>query len=152
MSETPHAYATIAGWSDMDANAHMANFAYLNKCVDSRMSFFKLNGFPVTEFAKRRIGPVVRRDELDYFREVGLHELITVTLALGGIAADGSRFRLVNEVILADGRVAARIRSEGGWLDLVARKLIAPPEDLRVALAAMPHAPDFEELPSSIRK
>ena len=152
MSESPHVYATIAGWADMDANAHMANFAYLNKCVDSRMSFFKLNGFPVTEFAKRRIGPVVRRDELEYFREVGLHEPITVTLALGGIAADGSRFRLVNEVILADGRVAARIRSEGGWLDLAARKLIAPPEDLRMALAAMPHAPDFEELPSSIRK
>ncbi len=152
MSETPHAYVTIAGWADMDANAHMANFAYLNKCVDSRMSFFKLNGFPVTEFAKRRIGPVVRRDALDYFREVGLHEPITVTLALGGIAADGSRFRLVNEVILADGRVAARIQSEGGWLDLVARKLIAPPEDLRAALAAMPHAADFEELPSSIRK
>jgi acyl-CoA thioester hydrolase len=152
MSETPHAYVTIAGWADMDANAHMANFAYLNKCVDSRMSFFKLNGFPVTEFAKRRIGPVVRRDELEYFREVGLHEPITVTLALGGIAPDGSRFRLVNEVILSDGRVAARIRSEGGWMDLVARKLIAPPEDLRAALAAMPHAPDFQELPSSIRK
>lgn len=152
MSETPHAYVTIAGWADMDANAHMANFAYLNKCVDSRMSFFKRNGFPVTEFAKRRIGPVVRRDELEYFREVGLHEPITVTLALGGIAPDGSRFRLVNEVILSDGRVAARIRSEGGWMDLVARRLIAPPEDLRAALAAMPHAPDFQELPSSIRK
>jgi acyl-CoA thioester hydrolase len=116
------------------------------------MSFFKLNGFPVTEFAKRRIGPVVRRDELEYFREVGLHEPITVTLALGGIAPDGSRFRLVNEVILSDGRVAARIRSEGGWLDLVTRKLIAPPEDLHAALAAMPHAPDFQELTSSIRK
>ena len=45
-------------------------FAYLNKCVDARMGFFKQNGFPVTEFAKRRIGPVVRRDELEYFREV----------------------------------------------------------------------------------
>jgi acyl-CoA thioester hydrolase len=152
MSTEPYAHATIAGWADMDANAHMANFAYLNKCVDSRMSFFKKAGFPVTEFAKRRIGPVVRRDELEYFREVGLHESITVTLALGGLAPDGSRFRLVNEVILADGRVAARIRSEGGWMDLVARKLIAPPEDLRVALAAMPHAPDFQDLPSSIKK
>ncbi len=152
MSGELHSHSTIAGWADMDANAHMANFAYLNKCVDSRMSFFKKSGFPVTEFAKRHIGPVVRRDELEYFREVGLHEPITVTLALGGIAPDGSRFRLVNEVLLADGRVAARIRSEGGWMDLIARKLIVPPADLHAALAAMPHAPDFEELPSSIRK
>ncbi|MEX1993042.1 MAG: thioesterase family protein [Steroidobacteraceae bacterium] len=152
MSAEPHSHATIAGWADMDANSHMGNFAYLNKCVDSRMSFFKQAGFPVTEFAKRRIGPVVRRDELEYFREVGLHEPITVTLALGGIASDGSRFRLVNEVLLADGRVAARIRSEGGWLDLVARKLIAPPEDLLAALNAMPHTAEFETLPSSLKK
>ena len=152
MSAGPHLHATIASWADMDANAHMGNFAYLNKCVDSRMSFFKQAGFPVTEFAKRRIGPVVRRDELEYFREVGLHEPITVTLALGGIAPDGSRFRLVNEVLLADGRVAARIQSEGGWLDLVARKLIAPPEDLLTALNAMPRTAEFETLPSSLKK
>lgn len=152
MSAGPHSHATIAAWADMDANAHMGNFAYLNKCVDSRMSFFKQAGFPVTEFAKRRIGPVVRRDELEYFREVGLHEPITVTLALGGIAPDGSRFRLVNEVLLADGRVAARIRSEGGWLDLVARKLIAPPADLLAALNAMPRTAEFETLPSSLKK
>ena len=37
-------------------------------------------------------------------------------------------------------------------MDLAARKLIAPPDDLREALAAMPHAADFERLPSSIRK
>jgi acyl-CoA thioester hydrolase len=152
MSAGPYSHATIAAWADMDANAHMGNFAYLNKCVDSRMSFFKQAGFPVTEFAKRRIGPVVRRDELEYFREIGLHEPITVTLALGGIAPDGSRFRLVNEVLLADGRVAARIQREGGWLDLVARKLIAPPEDLLAALNAMPRTAEFEALPSSLKK
>jgi acyl-CoA thioester hydrolase len=75
-----------------------------------------------------------------------------VTLALAGMADDGSRFRLVNEILKADGRLAARVRCEGGWMDLVARKLIAPPEDLREALAAMPHTADFERLPSSIRK
>ena len=63
---------TVAGWGDMDVNAHMENVAYLNKCVDSRMSFFSENGFPATEFARRRIGPVMRRDEIDYFREVAL--------------------------------------------------------------------------------
>ncbi len=144
--------STMAGWADMDANAHMANFAYLNKCVDARMGFFEKHGFPVTEFAKRRIGPVVRRDELEYHREVGLLEPITVTLVLAGMAADGSRFRLVNEVLKGDGRLAARIRSEGGWMDLAARKLVAPPDDLREALAAMPLAAEFETLPSSIRR
>jgi len=143
--------ATVAGWGDMDANAHMANVAYMNKCVDSRMSFFTQNGFPATEFARRRIGPVVRRDEIDYYREVALLEPITVTLALGGCAPDGSRFRLVNEVVRADGKVAARVRTEGGWLDLEARKLIAPPPEILMALQRLTRSDDFEELQSSLR-
>ncbi|HEU5467922.1 MAG TPA: thioesterase family protein [Steroidobacteraceae bacterium] len=152
MSASAFSIVAVAGWADMDANGHMANFAYLNKCVDARMGFFKARGFETNEFAKRRIGPVVRRDEMEYHREVGLLEPLTVTLALAGMAPDGSRFRLVNEVLKGDGRLAARIRSEGGWMDLVARKLIAPPDDLREALAAMPQAVEFEMLPSSIRK
>ena len=143
--------ATVAGWGDMDANAHMSNVAYMNKCVDSRMSFFTQNGFPATEFARRRIGPVVRRDEIDYYREVALLEPITVTLALGGCAPDGSRFRLVNEVVRADGKVAARVRTEGGWLDLEARKLIAPPPEIMTALQRLSRSDDFEELQSSLR-
>ena len=143
--------SSLAGWGDMDANAHMANVAYLNKCVDARMSFFTQNGFPATEFAKRRIGPVVRRDEIEYFREVALMEPITVTLKLGGCAPDGSRFRLVNEVLRADGKVAARVCTEGGWLDLSARRLIAPPPELLAALQRLPYSDDFEKLQSSLR-
>lgn len=152
MSGAVFSIQSIAGWAEMDANAHMANTAYLSKCVDARMSFFKQNGFPVTEFAKRQIGPVVRRDELEYFREIALMEPITITLALASIAPDGSRFRLVNEILAEDGKLAARITSEGGWLDLATRKLIAPPQDLLAALTAMPRTPAFEDLPSSLRK
>jgi len=152
MTGKPFSIATVAGWADMDANAHMGNFAYLNKCVDARMSFFSQHGFPVTEFAKRRIGPVLRRDEVEYHREIGLFEPITVTLEIAGMAPDGSRYRLVNRILKADGALAARVRCEGGWMDLVGRKLIAPPEDLLAALSAMPSAAEFESLPSSVRK
>lgn len=151
MSAKPFSIETVAGWADMDANAHMANVAYLYKCVDARMSFFQHCGFSVGDFARRRLGPVVRRDEIEYYREVGLLERLTVTLALGGMAEDGSRFRLVNEVLKADGQRAARIVSEGGWLDLAARKLITPPADLMATMNAMPRTADFETLPSSIR-
>jgi acyl-CoA thioester hydrolase len=152
MTQKAFAISTFAAWADMDANAHMANVAYLSKCVDARMSFFKQHGFPVTEFAKRQIGPVVRRDELEYYREIGLLEPIKVTLEIAGMAPDGSRFRLRNEILTEDGKRAARVTSEGGWLDLAKRKLIAPPADLLEALSAMPQATEFERLPSSIRK
>ena len=152
MTRKAFSISTFAAWADMDANAHMANFAYLNKCVDARMGFFMQHGFPVSEFAKRRIGPVVRRDELEYHREIGLLEPLTVTLELAGLAPDGSRFRLRNEILNGEGKLAARVTSEGGWLDLEKRKLIAPPEDLLEALQAIPPAAEFERLPSSIRK
>ncbi len=151
MTAKPFSIATIAGWADMDANAHMANVAYLDKCVDARMSFFQHCGFSVADFAKRRIGPVVRRDEIEYFREIGLLEPLTVTLALGGMAEDGSRFRLVNEILAGSGKLAARVVSEGGWLDLAARKLIVPPPDLMATMNAMPRTAGFETLPSSIK-
>jgi acyl-CoA thioester hydrolase len=151
VSSKPFSISSVASWSDMDANAHMANVAYLDKCVDARMSFFKQHGFPVAEFAKRRIGPVVRRDELEYHREIALLEPITITLELAGLAPDGSRFRLRNEILNGEGRLAARITSEGGWLDLAKRRLIAPPADLLEALRAMPMTAGFETLPTSIR-
>jgi len=34
------------------------------------------HGFPMEEFLRLRIGPVVMKDEVEYFREVGLQQEI----------------------------------------------------------------------------
>jgi len=86
-----HSQTLYAGWADMDFNSHMASTAYLNKCVDVRLMFFAKNGFPPSELARLKIGPVAMRDELEYFREVGLLQEIVVTNALAGLSGDGSR-------------------------------------------------------------
>ena len=80
-----------AGWADMDFNSHMKNTAYLDKTADVRQMFLIENGFPMEEFLRLRIGPVVMKDEVEYFREVGLQQEITVTYLLAGHATDGSR-------------------------------------------------------------
>jgi acyl-CoA thioester hydrolase len=139
-------------WAQLDANNHMANTAYLDICVDVRFSYFGSQGFPPAEFAKQRIGPVVRRDEVDYYRELHLLQPIRVTFALAGISEDASRFRLRNEIFREDGQLAARVTSHGGWLDLNARKLVAPPEGLANALRNLARTEDFETLESSLRK
>ena len=139
-------------WAHLDANGHMANTAYLDICVDVRFAFFASQGFPASEFAKLRIGPVVRRDEVDYYREMHMLQPVRVTFALAGLSDDASRFRLRNEIYRDDGQMAARVTSHGGWLDLNARKLIAPPEALANALRALDHSEDFETLESSLRK
>lgn len=136
----------IAGWGTMDFNGHMANTAYLDLAADVRMAFFAEHGFPPSEFRRLAIGPVIQKDEVEYFREVGLHDTVTVTYALLAMSADGSRFVIENEFWTPGGERAGRVRSTGGWLDLRARKLVAPPAALLAAFAQAPRAPGFVEL------
>jgi acyl-CoA thioester hydrolase len=139
----------LAGWGTMDFNGHLANRAYLDLAADVRMAFFAEHGFPPSEFLRLAIGPVVRKDELEYFREIGLHETVTVTYAALGLSADAARFVIENEVWSERGERAATIRSTGGWLDLRARKLVIPPPELVHAMRQVPRAPDFAELSST---
>jgi acyl-CoA thioester hydrolase len=112
------------------------------------MIYFAENGFPMTEFLRLRLGPVILRDELDYHREVALLEQIRVTHELAELSADGARMLVENTFYKMDGRLSARVRSKIGWLDLDARKLVAPPEPLLAALQKSPRSEDFKEVPS----
>jgi len=141
-----------AGWADMDFNAHMKNTAYLDKAADVRQMFLIEHGFPVDEFLRLRIGPVVMKDEVEYFKEVGLQQEITVTYALAGHAPDGSRFLLRHEIFRPDGKLSARVTSAGGWLDLAERKLVAPPPALLAAMLLLEKTSDFVVMPSSIKR
>ena len=140
----------FAGWSDMDFNAHMKNTAFVDKAADVRLMFFAERGFPTAEFARLRIGPVVVRDEIDYRKEVELLQEIDVTLALAGLSADGSRWLLQSDIRRED-KLCVRARSFGAWLDLDARKLVAPPELLLAALLSLDKTTDFEVLRGNIR-
>lgn len=150
-SQDMYTKTLYAGWADMDFNSHMKNTAYLDKTADVRQMYLMENGFPVEEFSRLRVGPVVMKDEVEYFKEVGLQQQITVTYALAGHAPDGSRFLLRHEIFRPDGKLAARVTSAGGWLDLDARRLVAPPPALFAAMDSLERTSDFVVLPSSIK-
>ncbi|HTT10727.1 MAG TPA: thioesterase family protein [Burkholderiaceae bacterium] len=141
----------VASWGDMDFNAHMADTAYLDKSADLRMMFFAENGFPMSEFVRLRVGPVVQKDEIEYQREVNLLDTLRGTLALAGLAPDGSRWLMRNEFFRSDDKLAARVTSAGGWLDLAARRLVAAPSALLVVLTSLTRTADFAALPSSMK-
>ncbi len=141
----------LAGWGDMDFNGHMRNTAFLDKSGDVRMLYFGAQGFPMAEFIRLRLGPVVLRDEIDYQREFQLLDPVRITLTLAGASEDGSRWRLRNEFHRPDGRLAARVTSSGGWLDLTERRLVAPPPALLASLAGLGRSDDFAMLPGSVR-
>ncbi|HYC38448.1 MAG TPA: acyl-CoA thioesterase [Usitatibacter sp.] len=133
-------------WSLIDMNGHLANTGYLNLAIDARMLYFQSQGFMPADFARAGIGPVLRREEIDYFRELRLLDKVRVSLALAGVSPDGARFKLVTELRREDGELCARVIALGGWLDLKARKLAAPPAALAKALLALERTEGFEEL------
>jgi acyl-CoA thioester hydrolase len=142
----------LAGWGDMDFNSHMRNTAYLDKSADVRMMYFAENGFPMSEFIRLKIGPVIMKDEIEYFREVHLLEEFNVDLAIAGLAEDGSRFMIRNGFSRSDGKPLARVISVAGWLDLSVRKLVVAPATLLKVLSDMPRTDDFRTLPTSLKQ
>jgi acyl-CoA thioester hydrolase len=50
-----------------------------------------------------------------------------------------------------DGKLCARVTSVGGWLELKARKLVVPPEDMLAVTKMLSRTEDFSTLPSSIK-
>lgn len=140
----------FAGWGDMDFNAHMRNTAYLDKSGDVRMMYFADCGFPMSEFVRLRLGPVVMKDEVEYFREVNLLDEIRVTMSLSGLSEDGSRMKLRNDFYKGE-TLAARVTSTAGWFDLANRKLVCPPPQLLKPLRELGRSGDFLELPNSRR-
>jgi acyl-CoA thioester hydrolase len=74
------------------------------------------------------------------------------TLSVAGLAEDGSRWIIRNEFFRPDGKLAARVTSAGGWLDLSARKLVAAPAGLLATMKELSRSGDFQELPSNIRQ
>ena len=140
-----------ASWGDMDFNAHMRNTAYLDKAADVRMMFFSEHGFPMNEFLRLRIGPIITKDEIEYFREVNLLNEVKVNLAIVGLSEDESRWLMRNEFIRPDGKLTATVTSMGGWLDLSARSIVAAPEKLLEALNSLPKTDDFQQLETRVK-
>jgi acyl-CoA thioester hydrolase len=140
-----------AGWADMDFNSHMKNTAYLDKAADVRQMYLIEHGFPIEELLRLQLGPAMKRDEVEYFREVRLQEHIVVTCALGGHAEDGSRFLFRHEIFRSDGVLAAKVTSTGGWLHLAERRIVAPPAELLAVMNSLDRTDDFVVLPSSVR-
>ena len=146
MTIQPFERMLYARWGDMDFNGHMKNTAYLDASADVRMMFFAEHGFSMREFERLRFGPVILRDELEYFRELRLLEPVRVTLAADGLSEDGMRFRLRNEFFREDGQKVARVTSSGGWLDLAARKMKQPPVELRKLLELLARTETYQTI------
>jgi acyl-CoA thioester hydrolase len=142
---TPFSIPLFSRWSDMDFNQHMRNAAYLGASEDCRMRFLADRGFPAGELQRRRIGPVVVEDRLAYRKELALLESFRVELVMAALTPDARRMKLRNRFHRdRDQALVAVVESVVLWLDLDARRPVAPPEELAAIWVGLSRAADFE--------
>ncbi|MDT0676443.1 acyl-CoA thioesterase [Autumnicola musiva] len=133
-------------WSDIDANRHLANTAYVNFMSHTRMSFLMENGFGQKELARQNSGPVVFYEHIYYYKEVFAGMPVKVSLQLKGVSEDGMYFEFAHEFYDHKGRNFASCEMMGAWIDLKERKLTALPEELFEHLKDLQHTEDFKVL------
>lgn len=129
-------------WADVDANFHVSHSKYYEFGAHCRMSFLIEHGFTLAMMQELQIGPILFREECVFRKEIHTGEQITVNLLLSKSRKDGSRWSARHEIKKADGTIAAIINADLAWMDLVARKLIAPAAAANL-INELPRTPDF---------
>jgi acyl-CoA thioester hydrolase len=139
-------------WADLDGNRHVRNTAFSEYASHTRFQLLAAHGFTPSKLEAQRFGPVMMREEIRYRREVLFGDTLSVDVSCSGLSADGSHWLVRQEARRADGKDAAILVIQGGWIDLDSRKAIAPPRELSELLRGLPRAKDFTELPSLVRR
>ncbi|UII33019.1 thioesterase family protein [Fulvivirga ulvae] len=124
-------------WSDVDPNMHMRHTVYLDYADQTRIRFFNDNGVPFNRLQQLGIGPIIFGTQSDFRREVILAEKVTFDCHLIELSPDGRKWVIKHYVYKEDGAVAAELIYRGAWLDLKARKVVAPPEEIAAVMSKM---------------
>lgn len=133
-------------WSQIDANVHLRHSAYADFCAQARSNMLNKLGLSLTEFSRMKIGPILFREELTYYREIGLDERIQVTVEISKFNRKNSRFSFRHEVIKENGVRAAVVVVDGAWMNLLERKLTSVPDNWLSVLDKIPRSEDYVEV------
>ena len=133
-------------WSDVDANRHMANSAYLNFMSHTRMSFLLEIGFNQKTMSQNNIGPVVFHEHVYYFKEAFLGKPVKVSLELVGLSEDGMFFEFHHNFYDGNGKNFAHCQIMGAWIDLKTRTLTGLGHEFLGAFNKVPRGDGFKVL------
>ncbi len=130
-------------WSQVDANQHMRHSAYADFAAQARVELLDLMGLSAKYLHAHKIGPVLLKEELTYYKEVNLSERIKVSCELISCKSDASRWRIQHEIFKQNGVKAANVFVEGAWIDMTKRKLTALGGEMLATFLTAPKSLDF---------
>src|SRR5688572_30272384 len=116
-------------WAALDPNGHVPHSAYYDRGAMVRPADLDRHGVGLNRVAQQAIGPVLFREEARFMRELRLGDGLTMDVRLTAASADGRKWRMRHR-IFKGAELAATIDVDGAWLDLRARKIVVPPNDM----------------------
>jgi acyl-CoA thioester hydrolase len=135
-------------WADLDPNGHVRHSVYTDWGATVRISYMERQGVGFAWMAAHAIGPILFREEVRFLRELRFGDELTIDLWLAAASVDGRKWRMRHRIVRS-GDEAAIIEVDGAWLDLQARKIVVPPDDIARAFADVSRTDDFAVLPSA---
>lgn len=133
-------------WSDIDANRHLANSAYLNFMSHTRMAFLMELGFNQKSLAAHQLGPVVFYEHIYYFKEAFLGRPIKVSMEIMGMSEDGKFFEFHHNFYDSEGKNFAHCEMMGAWIDLKTRTLTGLTNDFLASFSGADKGEKFRVL------
>ena len=121
-------------WSDIDANKHLANSAYVEYCAQTRMAFMTSHKMGLRELNRWGIGPVILHERYSFFKEIYAEQNVFVSLEVSGASDDAAIYQFTHKFYLPDGTHCATAEATGVWIDMMLRKRTTPPDDIVVTL------------------
>ena len=134
-------------WSDLDANRHVANTSYANLLIETRLAHLRDNGISQENFVDYGIGPVIFSEEFFYVKEIRPNEKITVSLELLGNTNDFKFVKFEHCIFNNENKLSLYNETFFGWINLLERKLVAPPDAVKKIVSALPKSIKYELLP-----
>ncbi|MDO4224726.1 MAG: thioesterase family protein [Bergeyella zoohelcum] len=117
-------------WSDIDANRHLANSAYMQYTAQTRMAFMDKHKMGLSALNRWGIGPVILNESYSFFNEIYHGKEVYVSLEIKGFSEDGGIYQFLHRFYLSDGTHCATAEVTGVWIDTMLRKSTTPPDDI----------------------
>lgn len=141
----------IVRWSDLDPNGHVRHSVYYDWGALARISYLNLHGVGLVWMTTHALGPVLFREEARFLREVRMGDELSIDFQVAGLSEDGRKWRIRHAITRGHSEVVATVEVDGAWLDLRARKIRVPPDELAQALGEVPRTDDFAIIVSAAR-
>lgn len=117
-------YELVIKEHHLDSYQHVNNATYLSLYEEARWEVCTQRGLGYKKFHELGQGPVILSVDLKFLKELSLREKINITFEV--ISYEKNIFKLKQQMLKEDGRVASEAIFTGAFFDMKARKIIPP--------------------------